>query len=139
MRNNSLVESWFINDFHRKNSMAAQREVQQMSLHPCSREQKFRESSSTQRLPKRVQTWSAARSCNRKVGKSSGISQKVFLSGQTRFDKNKKRKSVRLSFLFVCAQWNQFFCGTCQDTDMNRRVGGNPPLFLIYKSGELRF
>ena len=39
--NNSLVESWFINDFHRKNSMAAQREVQQMSLHPCSREQKL--------------------------------------------------------------------------------------------------
>ena len=41
MRNNSLAESWFINDFHRKNSMAAQREVQQMSLHPCSREQKL--------------------------------------------------------------------------------------------------
>ena len=37
----SLKESWFINDFHRKNSMAAQREVQQMSLHPCSREQKL--------------------------------------------------------------------------------------------------
>ena len=30
-----------INDFHRRNSMAAQREVQQMSLHPCSREQKL--------------------------------------------------------------------------------------------------
>jgi hypothetical protein len=41
MQNNSLAESWFINDFHRKNSMAAQREVQQMSLHPCSREQKL--------------------------------------------------------------------------------------------------
>ena len=41
MQNNSLVEGWFINDFHRKNSMAAQREVQQMSLHPCSREQKL--------------------------------------------------------------------------------------------------
>ena len=37
--NNSLVDGWFINDFHRRNSMAAQREVQQMSLHPCSREQ----------------------------------------------------------------------------------------------------
>ena len=35
------TEGWFINDFHRKNSMAAQREVQQMSLHPCSREQKM--------------------------------------------------------------------------------------------------
>ena len=31
----------YLNDFHRKNSMAAQREVQQMSLHPCSREQKL--------------------------------------------------------------------------------------------------
>ena len=31
----------FINDFHRRNSMAAQREVLQMSLHPCSREQKL--------------------------------------------------------------------------------------------------
>ena len=41
MQNNSLVESWFINDFHRKNSLAAQREVQQMSLHPYSREQKL--------------------------------------------------------------------------------------------------
>ena len=41
MQNNSSVEGWFINDFHRKNSMDAQREVQQMSLHPCSREQKL--------------------------------------------------------------------------------------------------
>ena len=39
--NNSLADGWFINDFHRRNSMAAQREVQQMSLHPCSREQKL--------------------------------------------------------------------------------------------------
>ena len=31
----------YINDFHRANSMAAQREVQQMSLHPYSREQKL--------------------------------------------------------------------------------------------------
>ena len=41
MQNNSLAGGWYINDFHRKNSMAAQREVQQMSLHPCSREQKL--------------------------------------------------------------------------------------------------
>ena len=65
---------------------------------------RFRESSSTQRLPKRVQTWSAARSCNRKVGKSSGISQKVFLSGQTRFDKNKETKVSAASVSFcMCA------------------------------------
>ena len=31
----------FINDFHRSNSMAAQREVQRMSLQPYSREQKL--------------------------------------------------------------------------------------------------
>ena len=41
MQHNSLVVGWYINDFHRKNSMAAQREVMQMSLHPCSREQKL--------------------------------------------------------------------------------------------------
>ena len=34
-------ESLFINDFHRKSSMAALREVQVMSLHPYSREQKL--------------------------------------------------------------------------------------------------
>ena len=31
----------FVTDFHRLNSMAAQREVQHMSLHPYSREQKL--------------------------------------------------------------------------------------------------
>ena len=31
----------FVTDFHRLNSMAAQREVQRMSLHPYSREQKL--------------------------------------------------------------------------------------------------
>ena len=41
MQNNLLADGWFINDFHRRNSMAAQREVQQMSLRPCSREQKL--------------------------------------------------------------------------------------------------
>ena len=41
MQQNSLAGGWYINDFHRRNSMAAQREVMQMSLHPCSREQKL--------------------------------------------------------------------------------------------------
>ncbi len=41
MQNNLLAEGWFINDFHRENSMAAQRAVKQMSLHPYSREQKI--------------------------------------------------------------------------------------------------
>ena len=39
MQSNSSAEGWYINDFHRANSMAAQREVQRMSLHPYSREQ----------------------------------------------------------------------------------------------------
>ena len=39
MHSNSSVDGWYINDFHRANSMAAQREVQRMSLHPYSREQ----------------------------------------------------------------------------------------------------
>ncbi len=33
------MDGLYINDFHRSNSMAAQREVQRMSLHPYSREQ----------------------------------------------------------------------------------------------------
>ena len=41
MQSNLSGESIYINDFHRMNSMAAQREVQRMSLHPLSREQKI--------------------------------------------------------------------------------------------------
>ena len=41
MQTNSHVDSYFINAFHRQNSMAAQREAMRMSLHPCSREQKL--------------------------------------------------------------------------------------------------
>ncbi len=41
MHSNLSAEDLYLNDFHRKNSMAAQREVQQMSLHPYSREQKI--------------------------------------------------------------------------------------------------
>ena len=41
MRNNLSQEGLYINDFHRRNSMAAQREVLRMLLHPCSREQKL--------------------------------------------------------------------------------------------------
>ena len=33
----------YMTDFHRLNSMAAQREVRRMSLHPFSREQKLRQ------------------------------------------------------------------------------------------------
>ena len=38
---NSSVVNLYINDFHRSNSMAAQREVRRMSLHPYSRQQKM--------------------------------------------------------------------------------------------------
>ena len=40
-RNSLSAEGLYINDFHRENSMAAQRAVKQMSLHPYSREQKI--------------------------------------------------------------------------------------------------
>ena len=43
MPNYSMNESFYINDFHRQNSMAAQREVALMSLQPCSREQKLQQ------------------------------------------------------------------------------------------------
>ena len=48
-KNSTIMQSYlsmdglYINDFHRQNSMAAQREVQRMSLHPFSREQKLRQ------------------------------------------------------------------------------------------------
>ncbi len=41
MQNYLSKDSLYINDFHRSNSMAAQREVQLMSLHPYSRQQKL--------------------------------------------------------------------------------------------------
>jgi len=41
MQDNPSKESLYLNDFHRADSMAALREVQQMILHPYSREQKI--------------------------------------------------------------------------------------------------
>ena len=41
MQNNLSAEGLYINDFHRENSMAAQRAVKRMLLHPYSREQKI--------------------------------------------------------------------------------------------------
>jgi hypothetical protein len=50
MQHSLSAEGLYINDFHRKNSMAAQREVQQMSLHPYSREQKIAQIQMLRRL-----------------------------------------------------------------------------------------
>jgi hypothetical protein len=49
-----FTEEYYINDFHRKNSMAAQREALSMSLHPYSREQKIEQIQSLRRsrIPK---------------------------------------------------------------------------------------
>lgn len=41
MQTSSSTGSCYLNDFHRKNSMAAQKEVRLMSLRPYSREQKI--------------------------------------------------------------------------------------------------
>ncbi len=43
MQKTSFHNGLFINDFHRQSSMAALREVQIMSLHPYSREQKLKQ------------------------------------------------------------------------------------------------
>ena len=43
MQNYLSMDGLYINDFHRSNSMAAQREALRMSLHPYSREQKVRQ------------------------------------------------------------------------------------------------
>ena len=40
----------YINDFHRSNSMAAQREVRRMSLHPYSQEQKLQQIETLHRM-----------------------------------------------------------------------------------------
>ena len=50
MQNYLSVEGLYINDFHRSSSMAAQREVKHMSLHPYSREQKIRQIQSIRHL-----------------------------------------------------------------------------------------
>jgi len=41
MQSSLSAEGLYINDFHRENSMAAQRAVKRMLLHPYSREQKI--------------------------------------------------------------------------------------------------
>lgn len=43
MRNSLSQDGLYINDFHRRNSMAAQREVLRMKLHPTTREEKMRQ------------------------------------------------------------------------------------------------
>lgn len=43
MRNSLSQDGLYINDFHRRNSMAAQREVLRMKLHPTTREEKIRQ------------------------------------------------------------------------------------------------
>ena len=49
MQNGLSQENLYINDFHRQSSMAAQREVQIMSLQPYSREQKLHQIASLRR------------------------------------------------------------------------------------------
>ena len=41
MQNSLSAEGLYINEFHRENSMAAQRAVKQMSLHPYSLHRSF--------------------------------------------------------------------------------------------------
>ena len=50
MQNYLKMEGLYINDFHRSNSMAAQREVRRMSLHPYSREQKLQQIETLHRM-----------------------------------------------------------------------------------------
>ena len=49
-RNNLSAEGLYINDYHRENSMAAQRAVKRISLHPYSREQKIAQIQMLRRL-----------------------------------------------------------------------------------------
>ena len=54
MQNGLSADGLYINDFHRENSMAAQRAVKQMSLHPYSREQKITQIQMLRRLSARI-------------------------------------------------------------------------------------
>ena len=50
MQNYLSAEGLYINDFHRSSSVAAQREVRLMSLHPYSRDQKIQQIQSIRHL-----------------------------------------------------------------------------------------
>ena len=56
MQNYLSMDGLYINDFHRSNSMAAQREVRRMSLHPFSREQKLRQIEMLHNASNRINT-----------------------------------------------------------------------------------
>ena len=66
MQNSLSVEGLYINDFHRENSMAAQRAVKQMSLHPYSRQQKIEQIQMLRRLSASTKE-SANKERNRKL------------------------------------------------------------------------
>ena len=62
--NGIIADGLYINDFHRANSMAAQREVQRMSLHPYSREQKLEQIASIRQhsaISKESANWERSR------------------------------------------------------------------------------
>ena len=62
--NGIISDGLYINDFHRANSMAAQREVQRMSLHPYSREQKLEQIASIRQhsaISKESANWERSR------------------------------------------------------------------------------
>ena len=117
MQNNSLAESWFINDFHRKNSMAAQREVQQMSLHPCSREQKLAQI-------QRIKVHSAfGRSQKQLICNAQRSCPRMFISNQ-----NMKRTIISIIYMLlmtldICAQGAEF--ETAAEAVENMKVGWN--------------
>ncbi len=73
MQNSLSQGGLFINDFHRSNSMAAQREVAIMSLHPYSREQVLTQVASLRRKAVSKESANAQRRWHQQRKKSPSL------------------------------------------------------------------
>lgn len=68
MQNNPVLERSYINDFHRRNSMGAVKEVESMLLHPYSREQKLAQINSLRQKAVSKESSNLQRSKKRELG-----------------------------------------------------------------------
>ena len=68
MQNNPVLERSYINDFHRRNSMGAVKEVESMLLHPYSREQKLAQINSLRQKAVSKESSNLRRSKKRELG-----------------------------------------------------------------------
>ena len=86
MQNNLSAEGLYINDFHRENSMAAQRAVRQMSLHPYSREQKIAQIQMLRRLSASSKESANGRSSESHISSGYFFRGKCYVKGYSSSD-----------------------------------------------------